>query len=109
MNNPLRLLKHMVNIRYMALLSLVFVTGCSGSPGQLEGTWKADGLVPITITFRPGETESMGVIEHVDYKSAGNTVEVTYKDGLMKGSSMKFVLQNRDTAENFMFTLHRVR
>lgn len=99
-----------MKIRSAALLILLFsLAGCGGSPGPLEGAWKADGLVPMTIIFRPGETESMGVIEHVDYKASGNVVEVTYKDGLMKGSSMKFVLPNRDTAQNSMFTLRRVR
>lgn len=99
----------MMKIRYAVLLSLVFVAGCGGSAGQLEGTWKADGPVPMTITFRPGETEAMGVIEHVDYKASGNAVEVTYKDGLMKGSSIKFVILNRNTAKNPMYTLRRVR
>ena len=63
----------------------------------------------MTIIFRPGETEAMGVIEHVEYKTEGKSVEVTYKDGLMKGSSMKYLLVDRDTAKNAMFTLHRVR
>jgi hypothetical protein len=98
-----------MNTRYTVLLSLAFVAGCNGSPGQLEGTWEADGLVPMIIIFRPGETEAMGVIEHVDYKSAGNAVEITYKDGLMKGTSMRFVFRDRDTAQNSMLTLRRVR
>lgn len=87
----------------------MLLAGCSGSPGPLEGTWTASGPVPMTITFRPGETEAMGVIEHVDYKAEGNTVEVTYKDGLMKGSSMKFVLVDHNMATNSMFTLRRLR
>jgi hypothetical protein len=87
----------------------LLLAGCSGSPGPLEGTWKASGPMPMTITFRPGETEAMGVIEHVDYKTEGNSVEVTYKDGLMKGSSMRYVIVDRNTATNPMFTLHRVR
>lgn len=95
------------------LISLIAIgpllAGCSGSPGPLEGTWKASGPMPMTITFRPGETEALGVIEHVDYKAEGNTVEVTYKDGLMKGSSMKYLLVDHNTATNSMFTLHRVQ
>lgn len=90
-------------------VSGLLLAGCNGSPGALEGTWKASGPLPMTITFRQGETEAMGVIEHVDYKAVGNTVEVTYKDGLMQGSSMKFVLVDRDTATNPMFTLRRIR
>jgi hypothetical protein len=92
----------------MAVIGLL-LAGCGGSPGALEGTWKASGALPMTITFRPGETEAMGIIEHVDYKTEGNTVQVTYKDGLMKGSSMKFVLLDRNTATNPMYTLRRVR
>lgn len=95
------------------LIALIAVgmslAGCVDSPGPLEGTWKASGPMSMTITFRPGETEAMGVIEHVDYKAEGNSVEVTYKDGLMKGSSMKYVLVDRNTATNPMLTLHRVR
>jgi hypothetical protein len=87
----------------------MLLAGCSGSPGTLEGTWKASGPMSMTITFRPGEMEAMGVIEHVDYKAEGNSVEVTYRDGLMKGSSMKYVIVDRNTATNPMFTLHRVR
>jgi hypothetical protein len=87
----------------------MLLAGCSDSPGPLEGTWKASDPMPMTITFRPGETEAMGVIERVDYKAAGNSVVVTYKDGLMKGSSMKYVLVDHNTATNPMLTLHRVR
>jgi hypothetical protein len=93
----------------MIFVLTVVASGCGGSPGQLKGTWKADGIVPMTVTFRSGETEAMGVIEHVDYRTQGNTVEVIYKDGLMKGSSMEYVLVDRNTATNPMLTLHRVR
>lgn len=87
----------------------MLLAGCSGSPGPLEGTWNASGPMPMTITFRPDEAEAMGVIEHVNYKAEDNSVVVTYKDGLMKGSSMKYVLVDRNTATNPMLTLHRVR
>jgi hypothetical protein len=87
----------------------MLLAGCSGSPGPLEGTWRASGPMPMTITFRPGETEAMGIIEHVDYKAEGDSVVVTYKDGLMKGSSMKYVLVDHNTATNPMLTLYRVR
>jgi hypothetical protein len=92
-----------------ALLFCVLTSGCNGSPGLLEGTWRADGAVPMTITFRSGETETMGVIEHVDYSTEGNTVRVTYKDGFMKGNAIKFVIVDHDTATNPLYTLHRIR
>ncbi|THC43221.1 hypothetical protein C2862_13325 [Massilia sp. Mn16-1_5] len=63
----------------------------------------------MTITFRPGETETMGVIEQVDYTTKGNVVKVTYKDGMMKGSSIPFTLVDHNTATNPMYTLRRVR
>jgi hypothetical protein len=63
----------------------------------------------MTIAFRPGETEAMGVIEHVDYATRGNTVQVTYRDGLMKGSSMKFIIVDRNTAATSMYTLRRIQ
>lgn len=92
-----------------ALLLVATLAGCNRSPGALEGTWKADGLVPMTITFRPGETETMGVIEQVDYATSGNVVKVTYKDGLMKGSAIAYTIVNPNTATNPMYTLHRIR
>lgn len=92
-----------------ALLLATALVGCNRSPGALEGTWKADGLVPMTITFRPGETEAMGVIEKVDYATNGNVVKVTYKDGMMKGSTIAFTIVDQNTATNPMYTLRRSR
>lgn len=100
----------LMNIRLTTMLAMtLIVAGCSGSPGQLEGTWRADGAIPMTITFRPGETETLGVIEHVSYATEGNTVQVTYKDGLMKGSSIRFSIIDHDTVTNAMYTLRRVQ
>lgn len=93
----------------VTLLLLAALTGCNRSPGALEGTWKSDGIVPMTIVFRPGETEAMGVIEQVDYATEGNVVKVTYKDGIMKGSSIAFTIIDKNTAANSMYTLHRIR
>lgn len=92
-----------------SLVLLVTLTACHRSPGALEGTWKAEGLVPMTIVFRPGETDALGVTEPVDYATQGNVVKVTYKDGLMKGSSIAFTIVDRNTAINSMYTLHRVQ
>lgn len=92
-----------------ALLFVGVLTACNRSPGALEGTWKSDGIVPMTITFRPGETESMGITEPVEYTIKENVVKVTYKDGMMKGSSLAFTLVNKNTATNPMFTLRRIR
>lgn len=99
----------MRNHAIAALLIAATLAGCNRSPGALEGTWKADGLVPMTITFRSGETEAMGVIEQVDYATNGNVVKVTYKDGMMKGSAIAFTIVNQDTATNPMYTLRRIQ
>lgn len=96
--------------RFMTALALsLALAGCNSSPGPLEGTWKSQGILPVTIAFRPGETETLGIIEKVDYKTDGNVVNVTWKDGMMKGATMAFTLVDRDTAANPMYTLHRVR
>jgi hypothetical protein len=63
----------------------------------------------MTIAFRSGETETLGVIEQVAYTTEGNVVKVTYKDGMMKGSSIAFTIVDRNTATNPMYTLRRVR
>lgn len=91
------------------LLLVVALVGCNRSPGSLEGTWKAEGVMPMTITFRTGETETMGVIENVDYTINGNAIKVTYKDGIMKGSSIQFTMVGPNTAINPMYTLRRIR
>jgi hypothetical protein len=91
------------------LLLLATLAGCNRSPGALEGTWKSEGIMPMTIAFRPGETEAMGVIEQVSYVTEGNVVKVTYKDGMMKGSSIAFTIIDKNTAINPLYTLHRIR
>lgn len=88
---------------------LATLAGCNRSPGALEGTWRADGLVPMTITFRSGETEAMGVIEQVGYATNGNVVKVTYKDRMMKHSAISFTIVNQNTATNPMYTLRRIQ
>jgi hypothetical protein len=63
----------------------------------------------MTITFRPGETETMGVIEQVDYATNGKVVKVTYKDGIMEGSAIAFTIVDRNTVTNPMYTLRRIQ
>ena len=92
-----------------AVLLIATLSGCNGSPGPLEGTWKAEGIMPMTITFRSGETEAMGVVEPVEYETKGNAVKVTYKDGMLKGSSIQFTIVDQNTATNPLYTLRRVR
>lgn len=96
------------------LLALVFVcvflAGCSkSSPGPLAGTWKMDGIMPMTIQFRTGETESLGMIEKVSYEVKGNDVIVTSLDGLMKGTSFRYTMVDPNTARTELGTLRKIK
>jgi hypothetical protein len=94
---------------FVAVLLALALTACGGSsPGPLAGTWQSAGPVPMKTTFRSGETESMGLIEKVDYKADGNSVIVTYKDGLMKGSSMRVQMVNATTIRAMDMTFSKV-
>lgn len=91
-------------------LSLLILAACSGNdPGPLTGTWRMGGLIPMTVQFRPGETETMGVIERVSYEVKGNDVLVTYTDGIAKGMSMRYTITGKDTAQTQLGTLRRVQ
>jgi hypothetical protein len=95
-----------------ALVFLLFALGlaaCNRSPGPLEGVWRSDGALPMKIAFRPGETETMGIIEPVEYKVNGSVVTITYTGGLMKGSSMRFAMLDANRATSPLFNLKRVK
>jgi hypothetical protein len=91
-----------------AFLVLVLAACADSSPGPLAGTWQASGILPMKTTFRSGETETMGMIEKVGYKTEGNSVIVTYKDGLMKGTAVRFQLVNPTTARAMDTTFRKV-
>jgi hypothetical protein len=78
------------------------------SPGKLEGTWKASGIMPIQSTFRAGEMETMGIIEKVGYKAEGDSVIVTMKDGMMKGASVRYTLVDGATMQAMGATYRKV-
>lgn len=89
------------------LLSLL--AGCGdSSPGKLEGTWQAAGVTPFKSTFRAGEMETMGVIEKVGYKADGNSVVVTMKDGMMKGTAVRYTLVDGTTMQAMGATYRKV-
>ena len=92
------------------LLALIFaLTGCGdSSPGPLAGTWRSGGVMPLTTSFRGGETETLGMIEKVGYKVDGKSVLVTYSDGLMKGTAIRFVLVDSTTAQALGSTYKRI-
>lgn len=66
----------------VSIILAVALAACSSeSPGAIEGTWKVTEPFPVTVTFRSGEMEAMGATKKVTYKTEGNMVLVTYKEG----------------------------
>lgn len=94
-------------IATIALMSMLVGCGDS-SPGKLEGTWKASGVMPMQSTFRSGEMESMGIIEKVEYKADGNSVIVTMKDGMMKGAAVRYTLIDGSTMQAMGMTYRKM-
>ena len=62
----------------------------------------------MTITFRSGETESLGIIEKVSYETEGNDVLVTYEEGLSKGMTMRFTITGPNLARTEPGVLQRI-
>lgn len=87
------------------------IAACSGSksPGPLEGTWRLSGIMPMTITFRDGETESLGIIEQVSYEVDGQDVLVTYLNGLAEGMTVRYTITGPNSVHSEMGTLQRIR
>lgn len=98
-------------VRYLALATFVFIAACTGSrnPGPLAGTWHMSGAIPMTVTFREGETEALGMIEKVSYEITGNDVLVTSLDGFAEGTTFRYTMTGPDTARSALGTLRRVR
>lgn len=93
----------------LALLTCGLLTACSGGPGTLEGTWKAQGLVPMTLTYRDGEEESNGIITKVTYKHEGDDVLVSYTSGVMVGNTIRLSKVDEDTFTTQGVTLKRIK
>jgi|GEM_PF-1212211 len=91
-------------------LMLVSLVGCfDAGPGPLKGTWKSTGEFPMVVVFRNGETEALGIIEHVSFEQKGRDVIVTYKDGLMKGNSVRFTVVDANTLTSGFGNYTKVR
>ena len=102
----------MTNItRALATIAvLLAIAGCSGGdPGPLLGTWKMGGLMPMTVQFRNGETEALGIIEKVSYKVKGSDVIVTYQDGMAKGMAVRYTVTGPNTVRTQMGILQRIK
>lgn len=91
------------------LLVVTLLAACTEGPGRLEGTWKMQGLIPLTVTYRDDEEESMGLINKVTYKSEGNDVLVTYVDGFAKGTTMRITIISKTSANTAFGRLTRIR
>ena len=64
--------------------------------------------MPMKVTFRDGETETEGLIEKVGYADQGDGVLVTYKDGMMKGSSVRWKMLDEETVQALGLTYKKV-
>lgn len=93
----------------IAAIAITTLAGCGNDPGPLSGTWKLNGIMPMTVQFRSGETETLGIIEHVTYEVKGNDVIVSYKDGLMKGTAMRYTVTGPNTLRTDLGTLQRIK
>jgi hypothetical protein len=98
----------MIRQIFLIAFLVIILTSCGKSPGPLEGSWKMSGLMAMTITFRSGETEALGIIEKVSYKVEENDVLVTYEDGMMKGTTMRYTITGPNSARTGLGRLTRV-
>ena len=96
-------------IMVAAFAALLAGCGASSDPGPLAGTWRMAGHVPMTVSFRKGETEALGIIEKVSYEIRGNDVLVTYKEGISKGMTMRYTMTGADSARTDVGRLHRLQ
>jgi hypothetical protein len=102
-----------MSVRVRTLAALVLAAALSAcnpnGPGPLEGTWRATGLVPITVTFRAGEADMLGITEKVSYSRKGQDVTVMYESGPLKGTGVRYTITGPDTITSPVGTLQRVR
>lgn len=99
----------MKRLFFTTLVTLSLSACGDGDPGPLKGSWRMGGVLPMTIQFRNGETEALGMIEKVSYERSGRDVIVKYESGLMKGTAMRYTMTGPDSARFELGTLQRVR
>lgn len=92
----------------LSILALTLAACSSENPGALKGTWTVTEPFPVTVTFRSGEMEAMGTTKKVTYKTEGNVVLVTYKEGASKGSTFKYTVIDANTIRSESGTFHRI-
>lgn len=102
------IIRYPFRVLFVAALVLL-LAACGGDPGPLKGTWQLSGAVPMTIHFRNGETEAMGMIEKVSFERNGQDVIVTTESGPMKGVAMRYTITGPNTASSALGVLRRVK
>ena len=87
---------------------VLFLAGYSGNdPDPLAGTWKMNGILPMTVQFRSGETEAMGMIEKVSYMTKGRHRDIQRRDDERYGN--RYTVTGPNTVHNELGTLQRIR
>lgn len=99
----------MLRAPILGILALILGACASDSPGSLEGTWVVSDPFPVTVTFRSGEVEAMGVTRKATYKVKGDEVLVTYKEGAKAGATFRYTVIDANTIRSESGTFHRVR
>ena len=93
----------------LATLLLLILSACSRSdPGPLAGAWRLGGAIPLTVHFRSGETETMGLIEKVSYEVTGNQIIVRYESGPIQGTAIRYTVTGRDSLRSEFGVLQRL-
>jgi hypothetical protein len=62
----------------------------------------------MTVQFRSGETETMGLIEKVSYEVKGDQVIVRYESGPMKGTAVRYTITGPNLARAEFGVLQRI-
>lgn len=98
-------------MRLLATCALsALLTACKPSdPGPLAGKWRIVEDKRVVIDFKPGESDTMGIVEAVDYDVLASQVIVTYKKGPMSGIPQEYLLTSPDTVTSPIGHLERVK
>ena len=95
---------------FVAAFVTIALAGCGKSdPGPVAGTWRVTEPVAMTIQYRTGESEAMGIIEKVSYGINGSDVIVTTESGPMAGTAVRLRVLDSDTLQSQLGTMRRVR
>lgn len=104
-----RQLRAAVQPRHLGFLLVALVlAGCGRDPGRLAGTWRMEGPIPMTVIYRSGQEEAMGMISKVSFMESGRDVFVTYESGMAEGTTVRFTMADPNTAVSELGTLKRV-